>query len=59
MTVTVERAPDVDEPDETIVSELREALKDTTSLTCRVELRDYDTLERFQLKADRFTDERP
>ena len=58
VTVTVERAPGVDDPEETIVEALREALKDTTSLTCRVDLVEYESLERFQLKADRFTDER-
>ena len=58
VTVSAERAPDVDATDEAIVESLRESLKDTTNLTCRIELRDYESLERFQLKADRFADER-
>ena len=58
VTVTAERAPDVDAPDEEIIEALREALKATTNLTCRIELQDYGSLERFQLKADRFTDAR-
>jgi phenylacetate-CoA ligase len=58
VTVVAERAPEADADDETVVEALREALKATTNLTCRIELCDYETLERFQLKADRFTDER-
>ncbi len=58
VTVVVERAPEGDAADAEIVEALREALKDTTNLTCRVDVREYGTLERFQLKADRFRDER-
>ena len=58
VTVTAERTPDADADDGTIVEALREALKDTTNLTCRIELTDYERLDRFQLKADRFSDER-
>jgi len=58
VTVVAERAPDSDADDGAVVEALREALKDTTNLTCRIELRDYGSLERFTLKADRFSDER-
>jgi len=58
VTVVAERAPDSDADDGAVVEALREALKDTTNLTCRIELCDYGSLERFTLKADRFTDER-
>jgi len=58
ITLTAERDPNVDLDDESIVSELREALKDTTNLTFRIDLLEFGALERFELKADRFTDER-
>ncbi len=53
-----ERAPDTTREDDAIVEDLIEELKATTKITCRVELRAFESLERFQLKADRFTDER-
>lgn len=59
VTVVAERASDVELDDEELESRLRKELKQATSLTCRVEIEPYETLERPELKADRFTDERP
>jgi phenylacetate-CoA ligase len=44
--------------DEEIERTLRKDLKETTNLTFRVDAQEYESLERFELKADRLTDNR-
>ncbi|MFC6726452.1 hypothetical protein ACFQE1_19200 [Halobium palmae] len=58
VTVVAEVAADTTLDREAIRSGLQKELKQATSITPRVELRDYETLERPELKADRLTDER-
>jgi phenylacetate-CoA ligase len=58
ITLRVERAPDTDRSAEEIVSALRKELKQTTSLGFRIDLREYESLARPELKADRLRDER-
>jgi phenylacetate-CoA ligase len=54
-----ESAPNVTASDEGIEQTLSEDLKATTNLTFRVEVQNHESLERFELKADRLTDNRP
>jgi len=58
ITLLAERAPGVEAPEADVVEALREDLKETTNLTFRVDLHEYESLDRFELKADRFTDRR-
>jgi phenylacetate-CoA ligase len=58
VTVVCEFAPDTSMLGEEIQRELRKDLKETTNLTVRVEVQDYESLGRFELKADRLTDNR-
>lgn len=44
---------------EAVERELRKELKEMTSLTVQIEVQMYESLERFELKADRLTDNRP
>ncbi len=56
--VVAEHAPDTDHDDEYVKEELGKELKQATNLTCVVEVEEFETLDRFQLKADRVTDRR-
>ena len=58
VTVVAEAHPDVDLDTEAVGDELRKKLKQTTSITCRIEIVAYESLDRPELKADRLTDER-
>lgn len=58
ITLRAERAPGTDSPEEEIVSALRKELKQTTSLGFRIDLQEYESLHRPELKADRLRDER-
>jgi len=58
-TLVCESLPDATATDDEIERMLREDLKEATSLTFQVEVRDYEDLGRFELKADRLTDDRP
>lgn len=57
--LTAEVAPGSSLDREAIADELTEALKQATSLTVDLDLVDYETLDRPELKADRLTDTRP
>jgi phenylacetate-CoA ligase len=59
ITLVCESAPDATTNDTAIEQTLREDLKETTNLTFRIDVRDHESLERFELKADRLTDHRP
>lgn len=58
VTVVCESAPDAAMMPEEIEGELRKKLKKTMNLTFRVEIMEYENLDRFELKADRLTDNR-
>lgn len=58
LTVVAEVAADMTADRETVRTELRKRVKQATSITPRIELLDYETLDRPELKADRLTDER-
>jgi phenylacetate-CoA ligase len=58
VTLVCESAPDATATDEVIERTLREDLKEATSLTFRIEVREHESLGRFELKADRLTDDR-
>jgi len=58
VTLIAEHAPGSDAGDEEIREALGEELKQTTSLTFRIDLRPFESLDRFELKADRVTDNR-
>ncbi|MFB6078887.1 MAG: phenylacetate--CoA ligase family protein [Halarchaeum sp.] len=58
VTVVAEETPDSTVAAETIREELQKRLKQTTSITCRVEIVPYETLDRPELKADRLEDRR-
>jgi phenylacetate-CoA ligase len=59
VTLVCESAPDARAADEEIERTLRADLKETTNLSFRIEVRDHESLGRFELKADRLTDDRP
>jgi phenylacetate-CoA ligase len=56
--VVVEHAPDSTREEEAVASDLRKTLKGATSLSCHIEVVEYDSLDRFELKADRLADSR-
>lgn len=56
--LVVEVLPDTDSDRDRIEADLVKELKQTTSLTFDVQLTDYETLDRPELKADRLTDTR-
>jgi phenylacetate-CoA ligase len=58
VTLVAEEAADTPPDRSTIRSDLRKELKHRTNLTFRIDLREYGTLERPELKADRLTDNR-
>jgi len=58
VALIAERAPGSDVDDDEIVDALDKELKQATNLTFRIELRPFETLDRFELKADRVTDKR-
>lgn len=58
VTLVAEEAADTPPDRSTIRSDLRKELKHRTNLTFRIELADYGTLDRPELKADRLTDNR-
>jgi len=59
ITLVCESAPGATADDAAIEQMLREDLKATTNLTFRIDVRDHENLDRFELKADRLTDHRP
>lgn len=58
ITLVCESAPNVAVTDNEIERTLREDLKETTNLTFRIKVGDHESLGRFELKADRLTDNR-
>lgn len=58
VTVVAEESPDADLSPEAASDELQKKLKQTTSITCRVNIVSYETLDRPELKADRLDDRR-
>jgi phenylacetate-CoA ligase len=56
--LVAERHPETPLRADEVVVELQKELKQATNLTFRIDLRDYEDLERFELKADRLRDER-
>ena len=56
--VVAEHAPDTDRDDDYVKEELGKELKQATNLSCLVEVEAFESLDRFQLKADRVTDRR-
>lgn len=59
ITLVCEEAADCGESRSHVKSELRKELKQATNLTFRIDVREYESLERPELKADRLTDNRP
>lgn len=59
ITLVCESAPSERATDGEIERTLCEDLKETTNLTFRVDVQEHESLERFELKADRLTDDRP
>lgn len=59
VTAVCESAPDASMIAEEATRELRRELKEMTNLTFRIEIQTYESLDRFELKADRLTDNRP
>lgn len=58
ITVVCESAPGASMLSDEIEGELRKELKETTNLTFHVDVKEYENLDRFELKADRLTDNR-
>lgn len=58
ITLIAEVSPDTDLDEAEIASELGKELKQATSLGFRIDLREFESLDRPELKADRLKDER-
>jgi phenylacetate-CoA ligase len=58
ITLIAEQSPDTSLSEDELVSRLRKELKQTTNLGFRIDLREYESLDRPELKADRLVDER-
>ncbi|GGN10546.1 phenylacetate--CoA ligase family protein [Halarchaeum nitratireducens] len=58
VTVVAEENPETDVSADEASEELRKTLKQTTSITCRIDVVPYESLERPELKADRLDDRR-
>ncbi|GGM61308.1 phenylacetate-CoA ligase [Halarchaeum rubridurum] len=58
VTVVAEENPETGVPASEAGDELRKRLKQTTSITCRVDVVAYESLDRPELKADRLDDRR-